>query len=332
MKGQWACRSNIKCETCLPISPGIPSSAAAKGIQQDSRLYRPDDDDDLEEEEEGNEEREKQEVFGSTDQHLIAANAEWVQREKVFRGVSEEMFVWKYWNWSNGCVIAKPHLNSWRNLSALGSPRLWAMAAFTVKGTNHKGLKSCQMYQHRPQYCRAGIQDETLDHGGLAARKTWTEKDQKSKPKKIRATCSEQDQVLWHSQGCAPGQAAWCRRTRACRRCRLCRRTTHRRTCQASPGSPRSSWSTPPAPWCDILHLLSSFTMASITIELAHVFILDHGISTWVLFPRVLFSHPSLDPLPGQRRGSRMKPFFVGTCSNSVTNVLKAIYLLHQVL
>ena len=77
----------------MSISPGIPSSAAAKGIQQDSRLDRPDDDDDLEEEEEGNEEREKQEVFGSTDQHLIAANAEWVQREKVFRGVSEEMFV-----------------------------------------------------------------------------------------------------------------------------------------------------------------------------------------------------------------------------------------------
>ena len=180
MKGQWACRSNIKCETCLPISPGIPSSAAAKGIQQDSRLDRPDDD--LDEEEEDNEKKEEEEVVRSTDQHLIAANAEWVQREKVFRGVSEEIFVWKYWNWSKGCVIAKLHLKSWRNLSALGSPRLWAMTAFTVKGTNHKGLKSCQMYQHRPQYCRAGIQDETLDHGGLAARKTWTEKDQKSKP------------------------------------------------------------------------------------------------------------------------------------------------------
>ena len=40
------------------------------------------------------------------------------------------------------------------------------------------------MYQHRPQYCRAGIQDETLDHGGLAARKTWTEKDRGAKPRK----------------------------------------------------------------------------------------------------------------------------------------------------
>ena len=69
----------------MPISPGIPSSAAAKGIQQDSRPDRPDDDLDDDEEEE--------EVVGSTDQHLIAANAEWVQREKVFRGVSEEMFV-----------------------------------------------------------------------------------------------------------------------------------------------------------------------------------------------------------------------------------------------
>ena len=86
----------------MPISPGIPSSAAAKGIQQDSRLYRPDDDDDLdeedeeeedEEEDESNEKKEEEEVVGSTDQHLIAANAEWVQREKVFRGVSEEMFV-----------------------------------------------------------------------------------------------------------------------------------------------------------------------------------------------------------------------------------------------
>ena len=97
MKGQWACRSNIKCETCLPISPGIPSSAAAKGIQQDSRLDRPDDDlddddDDDDEEEEDKEEKEEEEVVGSTDQHLIAANAEWVQREKVFRGVSEEIF------------------------------------------------------------------------------------------------------------------------------------------------------------------------------------------------------------------------------------------------
>ena len=105
MKGQWACRSNIKCETCLPISPGIPSSAAAKGIQQDSRLDRPDDDldekedDDLDEkeEEEDNKEKEEQEIVGSTDQHLIAANAEWVQREKVFRGVSGEIFFLKYW-------------------------------------------------------------------------------------------------------------------------------------------------------------------------------------------------------------------------------------------
>ena len=79
----------------MPISPGIPSSAAAKGIQQDSRLDRPDDDDDLDEkekEEEDNKEKEEQEVVGSTDQHLIAANAEWVQREKVFRGISEEIF------------------------------------------------------------------------------------------------------------------------------------------------------------------------------------------------------------------------------------------------
>ena len=81
----------------MSISPGIPSSAAAKGIQQDSRLDRPDDDDDLdeedEEEEESNEKKEEEEVVGSTDQHLIAANAEWVQREKVFRGVSEEIFI-----------------------------------------------------------------------------------------------------------------------------------------------------------------------------------------------------------------------------------------------
>ena len=76
-------------------SPGIPSSAAAKGIQQDSRLDRPDDDDDLDEKEEEEEDNEKkeEEVVGSTDQHLIAANAEWVQREKVFRGVSEEIFI-----------------------------------------------------------------------------------------------------------------------------------------------------------------------------------------------------------------------------------------------
>ena len=76
----------------MSISPGIPSSAAAKGIQQDSRLDRPDDDDDLDEEED-NEKKEEEEVVGSTDQHLIAANAEWVQREKVFRGVSEEIFI-----------------------------------------------------------------------------------------------------------------------------------------------------------------------------------------------------------------------------------------------
>ena len=44
-------------------------------------------------EEEDTKEKEEEEVVGSTDQHLIAANAEWVQREKVFRGVSEEIFV-----------------------------------------------------------------------------------------------------------------------------------------------------------------------------------------------------------------------------------------------
>ena len=46
-----------------------------------------------EEEEDEEKEKEEEEVVGSTDQHLIAANAEWVQREKVFRGVSEEIFV-----------------------------------------------------------------------------------------------------------------------------------------------------------------------------------------------------------------------------------------------
>ena len=52
-----------------------------------------DEEEEDEEEDESNEKKEEEEVVGSTDQHLIAANAEWVQREKVFRGVSEEMFV-----------------------------------------------------------------------------------------------------------------------------------------------------------------------------------------------------------------------------------------------
>ena len=148
------------------------------------------------------------------------------------------------------CGQTRSCLKSWRNLSALGSPRLWAITAFTEKVQIEKAIfKRGEVYQHKHQCCRGKSRGEMLDQGGLAGRRIWVEKMPRREGWEYPTTCNERRRALGHFQDCEPFLAALCWRTRAWRQCLPSPRTSRRRTCPVSRGFARSSSPTRPVPW-----------------------------------------------------------------------------------
>ena len=126
-------------------------------------------------------------VACATHQHLVAANAQGIQREKVFRGISEEIFL------ANGIYVFRCenkdvqgsgwiHTNETlpeelEKFVCIGISKIMGDYSIHWNVRIEKAIERVWcMYQHIHQCCPGESQDGMLDHGGLAGHKIWVEK------------------------------------------------------------------------------------------------------------------------------------------------------------